>query len=191
MQSVSLVEVLLVVLVVSVSLASADNSTCIGDRDYHRLESSLLKWPQNLVNLSEAFFPTNRQQSIAVQVAYHFNGSNETVNYRWLDSPINLLIRSELLHYLALTMYQVELRYADVTLNPICDFSSENVSGDPGFICRPYNLSDHHLLNNLTVNVSIPYSAKFSRHLYFVDWPLKAISLHNVRGMTAYGKPRL
>ncbi len=31
-----------------------------------------------------------------------------------------------------------------------------------------------------------PYSAKFSRHLYFVDWPLKAISLHNVRGMTAY-----
>ncbi len=37
----------------------------------------------------------------------------------------------------------------------------------------------------------IPYSAKFSRHLYFVDWPLKAISLHNVRGMTAYRKPRL
>ena len=35
------------------------------------------------------------------------------------------------------------------------------------------------------------YSAKFSRHLYFVDWPLKAISLHNVRGMTAYRKPRL
>ena len=37
----------------------------------------------------------------------------------------------------------------------------------------------------------IPYSAKFSRHLYFVDWPLKTISLHNVRGMTAYRKPRL
>ena len=27
----------------------------------------------------------------------------------------------------------------------------------------------------------VPYSVKFSRHLYFVDWPLKAISLHNVR----------
>ena len=37
----------------------------------------------------------------------------------------------------------------------------------------------------------LPYSAKFSRHLYFVDWPLKAFSLHNVRGMTAYRKPRL
>ena len=37
----------------------------------------------------------------------------------------------------------------------------------------------------------VPYSAKFSRHLYFVDWPLKAILLHNVRGMTAYRKPRL
>ncbi len=39
--------------------------------------------------------------------------------------------------------------------------------------------------------VHIPYSVKFSRHLYFVDWPLKAILLHNVRGMTAYRKPRL
>ncbi len=37
----------------------------------------------------------------------------------------------------------------------------------------------------------LPYSAKFLRHLYFVDWPLKAISLHNVRGMTANRKPRL
>ena len=37
----------------------------------------------------------------------------------------------------------------------------------------------------------IPYSAKFSRHLYFVDWPLKVFSLHNVRGMTAFRKPRL
>ncbi len=43
----------------------------------------------------------------------------------------------------------------------------------------------------LTRMCSIPYSAKFSRHLYFVDWPLKAISLHNVRGMTAYRKPLL
>ena len=156
MQSVSLVEYLLVVLVLSVPLSSADNSTCIGGREYHRLELSLLKSPQNLVNLSEAFFPTNRQQSVSVEVTYHFNGSNETARYRWLDSPINMLIRSELLHFLALTMYQVDLRYADVTLDPICDFLSEtDVSGDPGFICRPNNLTDHHLLNNLTVNVSI------------------------------------
>ncbi len=158
MQSVSLVEALLVVLVVSVPLASADNPTCIGDREYHRLESSLLKWPQNLVNLSEAFFLflTNRQQSISVQVAYHFNDSNEPVKYRWLDSPINLLIRSELLQYLALNMYQVELRFADVTLDPICNFSSKNVSGDLDNICLPSNLTvGHHLLNNLTANVSI------------------------------------
>ena len=156
MQSVSLVEALLVVLVVSVPLASADNPTCISDRDYYSLESSLLKLPQNLVSLSEAFFPTNRQQSISVQVAYHFNGSNEPVKYRWLDSPINLLIRSELLHFLALTMYQVELRYADVTLDPICHFSSENVTDDD--ICLPNNTiitEGHHLLNNLTANVSI------------------------------------
>ncbi len=53
-------------------------------------------------------------------------------------------------------MYQVELRYADVTIDPICDFRSEkDISGDPDFICRPNNLTDHHLLNNLTVNVSV------------------------------------
>ncbi len=156
MQSVSL-EALLVVLVVSVPLVSVVNSTCIGDREYRRLELSLLKWPQNLVNLSEAFFPTNRQQSVSVQVNYHFNGSNASnpVRYQWLDSPISLLIRSELLHLLALTMYQVELRYAKVTLDPICDFRSENVSSDSDNICLPNNLTDHHLLNNLTVNVSI------------------------------------
>ncbi len=154
MQGVSL-EALLVVLVVSVPLASAVNSTCIGDREYRRLELSLLKWPQNLVNLSEAFFPTNRQQSISVEVRYHFNGSNETVRYQWLDSPISLLIRSELLHLLALTMYQVELQHANVTLDPICGFRSKYVSSDPDNICLPNNLTAHHLLNNLTTNVSI------------------------------------
>ncbi len=39
--------------------------------------------------------------------------------------------------------------------------------------------------------LDIPYSAKFSRHLYFVDLPLKAVLLHNIRGITAYRKPRL
>ena len=48
-----------------------------------------------------------------------------------------------------------------------------------------YVCMDRHILHD------IPYSAKFSRHLYFVDWPLKAISLHNVCGMTANRKPRL
>ncbi len=40
-------------------------------------------------------------------------------------------------------------------------------------------------------NDRVLYSAKFSRHLYFMHWLLKTISLHNVRGMTAYRKPRL
>ncbi len=172
MQSVSVS--LIVVLVVSVPLASADNPICIGDREYHRLESSLLKRPQNLVNLSEAFFPTNHQQSVSVQVAYHFNdpnGPNEPVKYQWLDSPINLLIRSELLHFLALTMYQVELRYANVTLDPICNFTSEIVSGDhdPDDICLPNNFTaGHHLLNHLTANVSIVFVYSLIYPIYFI-----------------------
>ncbi len=55
-----------------------------------------------------------------------------------------------------------------------------------------YSCSDSPiLLIAVTGSTYILYSAKFSRHLYFVDWPLKTISLHNVRGMTAYRKPRL
>ena len=62
-----------------------------------------------------------------------------------------------------------------------------------GWRNRLYTCIFSSLLNIIlqNSNMHIPYSAKFSRHLYFVDWPLKAISLHNVRGMTAYRKPRL
>ena len=61
------------------------------------------------------------------------------------------------------------------------------------FSNKPWHATYRALLDIvLKLNkIKIPYSAKFSRHLYFVDWPLKTISLHNVRGMTAYRKPRL
>ncbi len=41
--------------------------------------------------------------------------------------------------------------------------------------------------------IEVLYNSElFSRHLYFVERPLNlSISLHNVRGMTAYRKPRL
>ena len=157
--------ILLAILFVSCPLAVADSSAavafsnitdCIDSSDYLRIESSLLNRPQNLVNLYQAFFPTNMQASILVQVTYHFTNSSETVVYQWLDSSILMLVRSDLLHYLSLFMYNVKTRHTDITLDPICGFLSDDIvkTSDPSDYCKLVNSTGHHLLNNLTANVS-------------------------------------
>ncbi len=134
------------------------SSNCINSSDYLRIESSLLNRPQNLVNLYQAFFPTNRQASISVQVTYHFTGNpDETVTYRWLDSSVLMLIRSDLLHYLSLFTYGVKINHANIILDPICGFpSDDNVTpdSDSSDYCNVSDSTGHHLLNNLTINVS-------------------------------------
>ncbi len=140
----------------SAAVPLSNITDCIDSSDYLRIESSLLNRPQNLVNLYQAFFPTNKQASISVQVTYHFTNSSETVIYRWLDSSVLLLIRSDLLHYLSLFTYTVKTQYTDITLDPICGFSSDdNVTTPyPSDYCKLVNSTGHHLLNNLTANVS-------------------------------------
>ncbi len=147
------------VLALADSFAELSNaSDCIHSTDYLGIESSLLNRPQNLVNLHQAFFPTNKQASISVNVTYHFTNSNETVTYRWLDSSVLMLIRSDLLHYLSLFTYNVETRCTDITLDSICGFSSDdnvsNPDSGPSDYCKVANSTGHHLLNNLTANVS-------------------------------------
>ena len=137
----------------------SNTSNCINSSDYLSIESSLLNRPQNLVNLYQAFFPTNRQASISVQVTYHFTDNpDETVTYRWLDSSVLMLIRSDLLQYFSLFTYNVKTNYANIILDPICGFSSDdNVSTSdtgPSDYCKVANSTGHHLLNSLTTNVS-------------------------------------
>ncbi len=144
---------------VPVSSAAEPISDCINSSDYLRIESSLLSRPQNLVNLYQAFFPTNRQASISVQVTYHFTGNpTDTVIYRWLGSSVLMLIRSDLLHYLSLFTYNVKTNHANITLDPICGFpSDDNVNTSdpvPSDYCKVANSAGHHLLNSLTANVS-------------------------------------
>ncbi len=144
---------------VPINYAAEPISDCINSSDYLRIESSLLNRPQNLVNLYQVFFPTNRQASISVQVTYHFtNNPTDTVTYRWLDSSVLMLIRSDLLHYLSLFTYNVKTNHANITLDPICGFSSDdNVNPDsgPSDYCKLHgNSTGHHLLNSLTANVS-------------------------------------
>ena len=156
---------LLLLLSTAGQVFSAKNTKCIKSNDYFGIENSLLNRSQNLVNLYQAFFPTNRQASIIVEVTYCFaetgsdtkcNGTSAaTARYRWLDSPVTMLIRSDLLHFLSLAMYDVEIRRTNVILDRICDFKQPTISTDnPNYYCRPQNSTAHHLLNNLTVNVS-------------------------------------
>ncbi len=140
---------------------AVDNDTeikSISNTNYTGIEQSLFSNKENLVNLSQAFFPTNRQESISVEVKYMFKLNETTYSsaqYRWLSSPINLLVRSDLLIYLSLTIYNIEVRHVTITLDPIQGFEDEDISSvDPNYICRPDNVTGHHLLNNLTTNVS-------------------------------------
>lgn len=152
-----LATLLLALLATTTVVVSTDcNVTkCIKNTNYTGIEQSLFSRTQNLVNLSQAFFPANRQPSISVVVTYQFEDDSEPVVYRWLDSPVNLLIHSDLLFYLSLTIYKVDVRYVTVTLDPIEGFEDEEVNKTaPNSICQPSKLPGHHLLNNLTVNVS-------------------------------------
>ena len=46
-------------------------------------------------------------------------------------------------------------------------------------------------MQSIFIAFLVPYSAKCSRHLYFVDFASKSISLHNFRRITTYRKLRL
>ena len=69
-----------------------------------------------------------------------------------------MLIRSDLLHYLSLFTYNVKTNHANITLDPICGFpSDDNVNTSdpvPSDYCKVANSAGHHLLNSLTANVS-------------------------------------
>ncbi len=75
-----------------------------------------------------------------------------------------------------------------MAMNVVCGASTDPLAMDK----PPQSLTVLRKMHLYYNYVSlIPYSAKFLRHLYFVDWPLKAVSLHNVHGMTTYRKLRL
>ena len=147
--------VLLFVLVCVQNLIAHGSQLCIKNNDRYGLEQSLLRWPQNVQDLTRAFFPTNRQASVAVQAQYCFNDSDLCLQYRWVDSSINMLIRLDLLKYFSLFMYNVEILHVNITLNPFCDFKESDVKIDSHRYCYPSSSSAAHtLLNEFTANVS-------------------------------------
>lgn len=152
-------QVVLMLVLVSASaqetIMTDGGQLCIGNSDHHGLKQSLLKQPQNLDNLIQAFFPTNRQASISVEVTYKFVDSELSVKYRWVNSPINLLIRSDVLKYLSLFMYNVEVRHVIITLDRFCCLEDPSIALEHYDHCFPSSSTHAHLLlNDLTADVS-------------------------------------
>ena len=155
--------VLLMVLASAQVLEAHGSQPCIKNINHHELEQSFLKWPKNVEALRHAFFPTNRQASISVQVHYCFNDSDLCLQYRWVDSPITMLVRSDLLKYFSLFMYNVEIRHANISLDPFCDFEDSDIEVDFHRYCYPSGSNTAHmLLNEFTSNVSCMVYNKFA-----------------------------
>ena len=98
-----------------IAVEQANNENCI--KTYQELERAVIQRQSNMDSMVSAFFPPNRQASIAANVYYFFDDQNMSMNaenlditsydyaFRWSASPIFNLIRPELLHHLSLYVY--------------------------------------------------------------------------------------
>ena len=132
--------------------SSSGDGVCI--RSYEELQVSLFAQQQNIDNLRRAFFPTNQEPSISIELHYYFHG-NWTLQYplvfRWSTS------RPELMQGLTLHLFNRITPVVEIILDPICDDSSlqSTLSNWEG-ICTNENVVPLtlKLLNEFTANVS-------------------------------------
>jgi hypothetical protein len=142
-----------------VTLRSSDvDGLCI--QSYEELKVSLFARQQNTDNLRRAFFPTNQEPSISVELQYHFHG-NWTLQYplvfRWSTSRSLGFIRPELMQSLTLHVYNRITPVVEIVVDPICDDPSlQSTLSDWEGICTNENVAPLtlQLLNELTANVS-------------------------------------
>ena len=121
--------VITVVLLLLCDEVRGEHFDCV--RTFTELEKSLTKRDSNIESMSDAFYPPNRQVSIAANVYYYFSGGNlsdedlDVVSYdyafRWAASPVFELIRPELLQYLSVFVYQGQTTTIKIVLKPICE----------------------------------------------------------------------
>ena len=129
------------------------------------LERSLFEKESNIDSMSDAFYPPNRQVSIATNVYYFFNDKVEHQDldvesydyaFRWSASPVFGIIRPELLQYLSLFVYQGQTTTTKIVLPPLCETMPLQTKLIHEEKCREEaNTTDPvQLLNKLTTNVS-------------------------------------
>jgi hypothetical protein len=123
------------------------------DGNYTAIERLLLT-ESNLIKLEDAFFPTNSHPSVVVDVFYRFTqpeNHNHTLKFRWMVSPVHLLVEPALLKMLSLMTYQENAADLTLELEVTCDTEFIEMSAELGCKNAPALL---YQLNNLTSNVS-------------------------------------
>ena len=140
----------------SISRSSVDG-VCV--QSYQEMQASLFARQENIDNLRRAFFPTNQEPSISIEIKYYFY--NWTLPYplvfRWSTSRSLGLIRPEFMQGLTLHIFNRITPVVDIVLDPLCDDPDlhSSLSNWEG-ICRDEKVASPTLLllNDLTANVS-------------------------------------
>ena len=167
MMGVCAVLVLMLVFCEVIAVEQVNNENCI--KTYQELERSVIQRQSNMDNMVSAFFPPNRQASIAANVYYFFDDQNMSLNaenlditsydyaFRWSASPIFNLIRPELLHHVSLFVYHGDTATIKILIDPLCGVPPfNNRLLDEKTCSRGASASDPVLLlNQLTTNVSL------------------------------------
>lgn len=159
------VSTILILLLVFYEVTAINNANCI--KMYLELEKSVIARQSNMKNMVAAFFPQNRQASIAAEVYYFFgNVSLSAENFditsydyafRWSASPVFNLIRPELLQYLSLFVYRGETTTIKIVIDPLCGVPPCNSRLLDEATCSEGASSSDPvlLLNQLTIDVSL------------------------------------
>ena len=160
-----LVVALFTAAVAAVRAAQEDNysKNCSCITTFMELEESLLKRHSNMDNLHQAFFPSNQQFPVAVDLVVHFSTSLRTTSsqglsnpsitrldnntsfdykFRWSASTVIHFVRQEVLSFFSLFVYQGTVTTAEVVIDPIC---------------RGEKTKPEQLLNSLCVQVRYLY----------------------------------
>ena len=159
--------ILLLVFHEGIAVEQANNENCI--KTYQELERAVIQRQLNMDSMVSAFFPLNRQASIAANVYYFFDDQNMSMNaenlditsydyaFRWSASPIFNLIRPELLHHLSLYVYRGDTTTIKIVVDPLCEVPSFNSRLLDEKTCSgKASASDPVLLlNQLATNVSL------------------------------------
>lgn len=161
------VSTILILLLVFCEVSAINNANCI--KTHLELEKSVIARQSNMESMVSAFFPPNRQASIAAEVFYffgnvslsaeHFDIISYDYAFRWSASPVFNLIRPELLQYLSLFVYRGETTTIKIVIDPLCGVPPRNSSLrllDETTCSGGASSSDPVLLlNQLTIHVSL------------------------------------
>ena len=170
--------------------SNSEESNCIGT--FIDLEESLVKRNSNINHLHNAFFPSNQQFPVAVDLLVHFSTSlqntshklchpstarldNHTSDYkfRWSASATLLFLQPEILRPLSLFVYRGVVTTAEVVIDPMCADLDSEVQQVERKVCKESTNEEkpEELLNRLCIHVSI--------YLNLCRYTIRVLQLHD------------